>query len=183
MSLAIERSRDQGDFRHVEADSTDLRPPHRMTANVRHLVHFPFTNWRCHEQRLGTHLERAPHLAGKQPARCGEERPVLRAVDRRLHLACLRASAGVCLRGRCSRCSRRPPGREPVGVLGHGGIRRGAVQGQQRRPGPCPTCPVEAPVPSARTLAPLSIRCCRVINCRSGVQGSWLRFAQVDTGT
>jgi len=35
MSLAIERSRDQGDFRHVEADSTDLRPPRRMTASVR----------------------------------------------------------------------------------------------------------------------------------------------------
>jgi len=34
MSLAIERSRDQGDFRHVEADSTDLRPPRRMTASV-----------------------------------------------------------------------------------------------------------------------------------------------------
>ena len=47
MSLAIERSRDQGDFRHIEADSTDLRPPRRMIASVRHLVHFLFTNWRC----------------------------------------------------------------------------------------------------------------------------------------
>ncbi len=183
MSLAIERSRDQGDFRHVEADSTDLRPPHRMTANVRHLVHFPFTNWRCHEQRLGTHLERAPHLAGKQPARCGEERPVLRAVDRRLQLACLRASAGVCLRGRCSRCSRRPPGREPVGVLGHGGIRRGAVQGQQRRPALAPLVPWKHPC----------LRLARWLPCRLGAvesstvgavcKGHGWRFTQVDTGT